>query len=135
MGQNAFLTCRLDNVRGEFSITALAYNLRLTIKLVGIPAMIAVVSVWTPASPTSRSRNQAKYYRQAGITVPHSTNDPIARHYRRDYANANVFSPQYCRTRDVQIQVLIRSATFFGLSANNLSMIAGEFARKLRIYL
>ena len=44
MGQGAFLTRRLENVRGEFSLTALAYNLRRTINLVGIPAMIAAVA-------------------------------------------------------------------------------------------
>ena len=44
MGQGAFLTRRLDNVRGEFSLTALAYNLRRAINLVGIPAMIAAVA-------------------------------------------------------------------------------------------
>ena len=31
MGQGAFLTRRLDNVRGEFSLTALAYNMRRAI--------------------------------------------------------------------------------------------------------
>ena len=36
-----FLTRRLDNVRGEFSLTALAYNMRRAINLVGIPALIA----------------------------------------------------------------------------------------------
>ena len=41
MGQGAFLTHRLDNVRAEFSLTALAYNMRRAIKLVGVPAMIA----------------------------------------------------------------------------------------------
>ena len=44
MGQGAFLTRRLDNVRGEFSHTALAYNLRRAINLVGIPAMIAAAA-------------------------------------------------------------------------------------------
>ena len=44
MGQGAFLTRRLDNVRGEFSLTALAYNLRRAINLVGISAMIAAVA-------------------------------------------------------------------------------------------
>ena len=43
MGQGAFLTRRLEHVRGEFSLTALAYNLRRAINLVGIPAMIAAV--------------------------------------------------------------------------------------------
>ena len=44
MGQGAFLTRRLDNVRGEFSLTALAYNMRRAINLVGIPALIAVAA-------------------------------------------------------------------------------------------
>ena len=41
MGQGAFLTRRLENMRGEFSITALAYNIRRAISLVGVPALIA----------------------------------------------------------------------------------------------
>ena len=44
MGQGAFLTRRLAKVRGEFSLTALAYNLRCAINLVGIPALTAVVA-------------------------------------------------------------------------------------------
>jgi len=40
MGQRAFLMRRLESVRGEFSLTALAYNLRRAINLVGIPALI-----------------------------------------------------------------------------------------------
>ena len=42
--QGGFLTRRLGNVRGEFSLTALAYNMRRAINLVGIPALIAVSS-------------------------------------------------------------------------------------------
>ena len=44
MGQGAFLTKRLDNVRAEFSLTALAYNMRRAINIVGIPSMIATVT-------------------------------------------------------------------------------------------
>ena len=44
MNQGAFLTRRLVNVRGEFSLTALAYNMRRAINLVGIPALIAVAA-------------------------------------------------------------------------------------------
>jgi hypothetical protein len=33
----------LDNVRGEFSLTALAYNLRRALNIVGVGAMIATV--------------------------------------------------------------------------------------------
>lgn len=51
MGQGAFLTRRLGNVRGEFSFTALAYNLRRAINLVGIPALIVVVARWPGYSP------------------------------------------------------------------------------------
>ena len=43
MGQRAFLTRRLDNVRAEFSLTALAYNIRRVITLLGVPAMIAAI--------------------------------------------------------------------------------------------
>lgn len=43
MGQKAFLMRRLDNVRAEFSLTSLAYNIRRAITLLGIPAMIAAV--------------------------------------------------------------------------------------------
>ncbi|MCW6512860.1 IS1182 family transposase [Lichenifustis flavocetrariae] len=41
MGQCAFLMRRLENVRGEFSLTALAYNIRRAITLVGLPDLIA----------------------------------------------------------------------------------------------
>ena len=41
MNQGAFLMRRLDNVRGEFSLTALAYNIRRAITLVGVPGLIA----------------------------------------------------------------------------------------------
>ena len=44
MGQDAFLTRRLDNVRGEFSLTALAYNMRRAINLAGLPTMIAAAA-------------------------------------------------------------------------------------------
>jgi len=40
MGQGAFLMRRLENVRGEFSLTALAYNMRRAINLVGVPTLV-----------------------------------------------------------------------------------------------
>lgn len=43
MGQGAFLMRRIENVRAEFSLTALAYNLRRAITILGIPALIAAV--------------------------------------------------------------------------------------------
>ena len=43
MNQGAFLMRGLDNVRGEFSLTALVYNLRRALNIVGIGAMIATV--------------------------------------------------------------------------------------------
>ena len=43
MDQGAFLMRRLENVRAEFSLTAIAYNLRRAITLIGIPALIAAV--------------------------------------------------------------------------------------------
>ncbi|MEO0821946.1 MAG: transposase, partial [Pseudomonadota bacterium] len=43
MGQGAFLMRRLENVRAEFSLTTLVYNIRRAITLVGVPALIAAV--------------------------------------------------------------------------------------------
>jgi hypothetical protein len=43
MNQGAFLMRGLDNVRGEFSLTALAYNIKRTITIVGVPGLIAAV--------------------------------------------------------------------------------------------
>jgi hypothetical protein len=44
MNQGAFLTRGLENVRGEFSLTALAYNLRRVLNLVGFETLMAAVS-------------------------------------------------------------------------------------------
>ena len=41
MNQGYFLMRGLEKVRAEFSLTALAYNLTRTVKLVGIPTMLA----------------------------------------------------------------------------------------------
>ena len=43
MNQGAFLTRKLENVRAEFSLTALAYNFRRAITIVGILGMIRAV--------------------------------------------------------------------------------------------
>jgi len=43
MNQGAFLMKGLENVRAEFSLTALAYNLRRVINILGVSAMIAAV--------------------------------------------------------------------------------------------
>jgi transposase len=43
MGQGAFLMKGLENVRAEFSLTALAYNMRRVINTLGAKAMIAAV--------------------------------------------------------------------------------------------
>src|SRR6266700_6929791 len=43
MNQGAFLMRGLDNVRGEFSLTALVYNLRRALNIVGVEVMTAAV--------------------------------------------------------------------------------------------
>ena len=43
MGQGAFLMMGLENVRAEFSLTALAYNMRRVINILGVKPMIAAV--------------------------------------------------------------------------------------------
>lgn len=44
MNQGAFLMRRIENVRGEFSLTALAYNIRRALNLVGVRGLIAAIS-------------------------------------------------------------------------------------------
>jgi len=44
MGQRNFLTRRLENVRGEFSLTALAYNIRRALTLVGVAGLMRAIS-------------------------------------------------------------------------------------------
>jgi transposase len=43
MNQGAFLMKGLDNVRAEFSLTALVYNLRRALNILGVEAMLAAV--------------------------------------------------------------------------------------------
>ena len=44
MGQRDFLTRRIENVRGEFSLTALAYNIRRALTLVGVAGLMGAIS-------------------------------------------------------------------------------------------
>jgi hypothetical protein len=44
MYQGAFLMRGLENVRAEFSLTALDYNLRRTLNILGVEAMTAAVA-------------------------------------------------------------------------------------------
>jgi hypothetical protein len=41
MNQGAFLTRGLENVRAEFSLTALVYNLRRALNILGVTPMMA----------------------------------------------------------------------------------------------
>ena len=43
MNQGAFLMKGLDNVRAEFSLTALVYNLRRALNILGVEAMMVAV--------------------------------------------------------------------------------------------
>jgi hypothetical protein len=43
MNQGAFLMRGLEKVRGEFSLTALAYNLRRVVNIVELPKLIAAL--------------------------------------------------------------------------------------------
>ncbi len=43
MGQRDFLTRRIENVRGEFSLTALAFNIRRALTLVGVTGLIRAI--------------------------------------------------------------------------------------------
>jgi two-component SAPR family response regulator len=43
MNQGAFLTRGLDKVRAEFSLTALVYNLRRALNILGVEKLMAAV--------------------------------------------------------------------------------------------
>ena len=43
MGQRNFLTRRIEIVRGEFSLTALAYNIRRALTLVGVVGLMRAI--------------------------------------------------------------------------------------------
>ncbi len=43
MYQGAFLMRSLENVRAEFSLTALVYNLRRALNVIGVEPMVAAV--------------------------------------------------------------------------------------------
>jgi hypothetical protein len=45
MNQGAFLMRGLNKVRAEFSLTALDYNLRRVLNIVGVANLMAVVAV------------------------------------------------------------------------------------------
>ena len=45
MNQGAFLMQGLAKVRGEFSLTALAYNLRRALNIVGVPSLMGALRV------------------------------------------------------------------------------------------
>jgi len=44
MEQKNFLTRRIENVRGEFSLTALAYNIRRALTLVGVAGLMQAIN-------------------------------------------------------------------------------------------
>ena len=44
MDQGYFLLKGLANVRGEFSLTVLAYNLKRVIRLLGVPRLLAALA-------------------------------------------------------------------------------------------
>src|SRR5260370_17132951 len=54
MNQGAFLMRGLEKVRAEFSLTALAYNLRRVLNIVGLPKLIPSLPPSKP-SPSSPS--------------------------------------------------------------------------------
>lgn len=48
--QGYFLMCGLEQVRGEFSLTVLAYNLRRAISILGVPRLLQALSRWSLSS-------------------------------------------------------------------------------------
>ena len=59
MNQGAFLMRGLEKVRAEFSLTALAYNLRRVFNLVGFTELMAAVTAWRHMAAGSRQAARA----------------------------------------------------------------------------
>ena len=85
MGHGGFLMRRLENVRGEFSLTALAYNIRRATTLVGIsgtdrrgPSVIAAWGVQTSWNRPPRACCNASG-RMASANRRQSTHGPNPR--------------------------------------------------------
>jgi hypothetical protein len=65
MNQGAFLMRGLEKVRGEFSLTALAYNLRRILNIVELPKLIAAPPPKSYARTPSLGRAQSNLEHQA----------------------------------------------------------------------
>lgn len=61
---------RLENVRGEFSLTALAYNIKRAINLVGVPALIAAAKAWPGEIRLLRTPNSPERSRTSSYVAP-----------------------------------------------------------------
>ena len=59
MGQRDFLTRRIENVRGEFSLTALAYNIRRALTLVGVIGLMQAIRACKGRLPANPRQKQA----------------------------------------------------------------------------
>ena len=118
MGHGGFLMRRLENVRGEFSLTALAYNIRRATTLVGIPELIAAWGVqtsWnrpqkgllqrirahgisesttTHSRPKSQASHTAKF--DSGLLFTQSRSFVQSSDFRRAFKSLDV-AKQYCR--------------------------------------
>src|SRR5689334_24431662 len=74
MNQGAFLMRGLEKVRGEFSLTALAYNLRRVLNIVELPKLIAAL--------TAETLRPSPSFRQVQSNVEH-VNERDPRRLRR----------------------------------------------------
>ena len=61
MYQGAFLMRGLEKVRAEFSLTALAYNLRRVLNIVEFPRLMAALAIYFPAQNSSVGLTRDRY--------------------------------------------------------------------------
>ena len=82
MGQGAFLMRRLENVRGEFSLTALAYNIRRAITIIGDPGLIRsrqglkTATLVSPMQTCAQTRRSGSV-RPSNAVARNASKDPI----------------------------------------------------------
>src|SRR4051812_27657716 len=84
MNQGAFLMRGLPKVRGEFSLTALAYNLRRTFNIVGFNGLMG----------SGRRRPMlATLHTQSGMSAPRHTLGPTTWATSRGFSSSSRLSP------------------------------------------
>lgn len=97
MNQGAFLMRRLENVRGEFSLSALAYNIKRAITIIGVPGLIRAIRAGNtlvsrlPLSAKDQIKDQSLFKTENRPQQPVSDHKSRGTHQQRQSSTAHDF--------------------------------------------